>query len=72
MRKAGWVGLGLLLGVVIGYVAPILYSMIIVREDNPQIGLVSVFYGAPAGAVIGAIAGALMFRLSSPGPTGEP
>jgi hypothetical protein len=72
MRKAGCVCLGLFLRAVVGYLAPILHWMIVVREDNPQIGLVSVFFGAPAGAVFGTIAGAILSGLSRPGPTGEP
>jgi hypothetical protein len=71
MRRRGWVVLGVVVGVIVGYSAPILYSIMIVREDNPQIGLVSVFYGVPAGAVIGAIAGLLLPALSRSGPTGE-
>ena len=69
MRRPGWIVLGVLTGVVVGYLAPLLYWMIFGREDNPQIGLVSVFYGVPAGAVIGAIAGGLLSALS--GPSGE-
>jgi hypothetical protein len=45
--------------------------MIIVREDNPQIGLVSVFFGVPTGAIIGGIAGTILSVAFGPGPTEE-
>ena len=71
MSRPGWIVLGIVLGVIVGYLAPILYSMIIVREDNPQIGLVSVFFGVPTGAVIGGIAGTILSVAFGSGPTEE-
>lgn len=38
--------IGAFLGAIVGYAAPLVWSIAIRRENNPQIGLVSVFLAA--------------------------
>ncbi len=62
------IAIGMCLGAVIGFCAPILYSSVVKGENNPQIGLISIFLGVPLGIIIGALFGWL-FR---PGPPKNP
>jgi hypothetical protein len=72
MRRAVAIGVGVVLGVVVGFWAPIFYSGVILGNKRDfGIGLVSVYFGAPLGAVLGATAGAALGGLGRPGPPGK-
>lgn len=61
MRVVSFIAAGLVLGGFVGYMVGVLIFCTILHPDMPQCGLVAVFVTGPAGAILGAIIGTVLF-----------